>query len=842
MAYESFAPIRRKNLVKETLPEFVVNDHQTFVAFLEAYYEFLSETQFVTSEKFIDYLDVDSVPQEFLDYFWDELKEIPNSVIVDKRLLASHIRDLYAAKGTRRSLNLLFRILFDESIEIYEPKDDILRPSDGKWTQKTLIRTMVPKTFDLTSLNGKKLFQFNDFNIELCQFIVSDVSIVGSTDSFLILEIIPSSLVGSVFPDQRLFNLDRSISLEIVPTFVVKDYPHRGSNYRSGDIFTSGDITLFVESVGSGSVDSIAIVDGGSGYSVGQFIEVDDSGAGGAGLVLKVSAVNLSGSVTSVKIINAGYGYEDLPKIVGNGTGNFIAISDSIGRILRLEAKNANEKNLPINYRTRAIVNETSSLIEGELVYKAFDKVRLESEMGLLLEDGDRIVSETSETSIEPVGRIFEIENQNTIIINDNFGEGVFLLENNNLMKMEDGDLFLSETSTLELDDATYITENGTFFDIIHVNQARINSGLSPIYVESRKFKNEDGFVSQGNKRIHDSLFYQDFSYVIRSAQSFDTYKNVIYKLFHPAGMEVFGEVKIDSFVRKIFDRLNRSFSEVRLFSEKVLSIKYEHDRDLKFVIESKSTLGETPEFLERYKFILGENYASGSYGAAVDIGTKHFNRTEYAADKSWKIADIGHLKFTDIYDYDPAYTQEFPLLLDGSFNLDGSEILDGKVSTNLSIPASYGRYKLRTDKRFQFTNGVEIIVMPSFPIEDTSDVDDFTAMNFQPIVEDSLNVVDEVSFVISQNRIASDEVISDDLVTSELTFGRFASETITVSDDVTFVYGLSVNSTANAEDSVSSFGLDSPKDIAEATDSISWTLSSGNTGINNSPINTGEI
>jgi hypothetical protein len=45
---------------------------------------------------------------------------------------------------------------------------------------------------------------------------------------------------------------------------------------------------------------------------------------------------------------------------------------------------------------------------------------------------------------------------------------------------------------------------------------------------------------------IQDGYFYQDYSYLIRTANSVDKYKKVLKDLMHPAGMIFFGEVAIE--------------------------------------------------------------------------------------------------------------------------------------------------------------------------------------------------------------------------------------------------------------------------------------------------------
>ena len=51
------------------------------------------------------------------------MPEIPNDALADKRLLAKRIKDLYTTKGTIDSYKLLFKILYDEDVEINFPAD-----------------------------------------------------------------------------------------------------------------------------------------------------------------------------------------------------------------------------------------------------------------------------------------------------------------------------------------------------------------------------------------------------------------------------------------------------------------------------------------------------------------------------------------------------------------------------------------------------------------------------------------------------------------------------------------------------------------------------------------------
>lgn len=842
MAYESFAKIKRKHLVKEQVPAFVANEHATFLSFLEAYYEFLSEKQFVTSERFVDYLDVDNVPEDFLNNFWEEIREIPGTVLTDKRLLAKHIRDLYASKGTRKSYDLLFRILFNESVTIYEPKEDMLRSSDGKWDNIDIIRTKVPLGFDLSSLNGRKLYQYNDFQIELCQFIVADVSVVNTDHEYLYIEITPSTLRGRVFSNRLLYNKDRSIYLEIVQTFAISGYPYRGSNYKNGDIFFTGIIPCYVETVGSGEVDDIFVIDPGTGYSVGDYLQVDYSDSGGVGLSVMITSVGPNGEVTGYRVVNKGKGFENLPKIVGNGTGKFYPYSSSIGRVLSVSVKDASSDNDPINLTTRAIVSSSLGLIEGERLIRQSYTIRNENGLGFMTEDGSYFLNESQDTQ-EVIGTIVAIEDSNTITIGDNFGTGELLSETDQRFITEDGFGFATEESTISLDSYTIRGElSGVTCSILHVNPAKINSRLEPIYRISSRYRNEDGFVSQLNKKIQDSLFYQDFSYVIKSSQSFENYKNILYKMIHPAGMSVFGQVNLDTYVLTVENRIKKAFNELRLMSESVLKLNIKSDSDFAIQIESKGCVGTSYDFLEKYKFILGNDHVAGTFGASGLVGTHEFRRdlvTGYP--QNWKIEDFGHIKFTDLYTYSAGYGEESPLVLNGSWQLNGVQELDGKF--NSTVENTLGKYKLNTNKRLTWALGAEVTITPSFPIEDVVTVSDSVSYSMNAKLTETIATSDSQSRVMSFVYSVDETTVATDNISSLYTFIKQIDETSTVSDGVSTNFS-SVNSLLSSvtiADQVTNIGTDAPKDNATATDIVDWVLAT-TTGINETTLNSGPL
>jgi len=78
-------------------------------------------------------------------------------------------------------------------------------------------------------------------------------------------------------------------------------------------------------------------------------------------------------------------------------------------------------------------------------------------------------------------------------------------------------------------------------------DQATATTTVGAVAVTSGAFINQDGHVSENTMRIQDSLYYQDFSYVIRVGQSINDWRNSFKKTMHTSGFYFTGQVNIQS-------------------------------------------------------------------------------------------------------------------------------------------------------------------------------------------------------------------------------------------------------------------------------------------------------
>lgn len=135
-------------LVNNQVPEFIRDEYPLFVNFLQAYYEFLEQKQgtekndLITQAKELrDIKDVDASIDKFEDNFFNTFATLfPKESAINKEILIKQALPIYLSKGSQKSFQLLFRLLFGEDLEIIYPRDNILRASDGKWTIDSKLR------------------------------------------------------------------------------------------------------------------------------------------------------------------------------------------------------------------------------------------------------------------------------------------------------------------------------------------------------------------------------------------------------------------------------------------------------------------------------------------------------------------------------------------------------------------------------------------------------------------------------------------------------------------------------------------------------------------------------
>ena len=111
------------------------------------------------------------------------------------------------------------------------------------------------------------------------------------------------------------------------------------------------------------------------------------------------------------------------------------------------------------------------------------------------------------------------------------------------------------------LQDGEFLTSSGgaTMF-IAKVNPATMRGLNSSVSTRNGNYLDVKGFPSEDSQRIHDSSYYQDYSYLIKVGKTISEYRSLVKSLLSPAGTIFFGEVSIRNQIDVTPDLYNVSF------------------------------------------------------------------------------------------------------------------------------------------------------------------------------------------------------------------------------------------------------------------------------------------
>jgi len=537
-------------------------------------------------QQLLEYTNVDATIYKFLDNFRDSFLDgiVDNlDTGVDKRRLIKSIRDLYISKGTRKGHELFFRLLFNEDATITYPNENMLRPSDGVWTTRRIMRVR-EISGDVGDLIGQTV---SGQTSGATGIPVSQIGIRENFTDIVEIEIDGDTQTGTFQAGETVKGTsiltDQDVSFEVYSIINGAEV----SNADEGQYYTVGEkvnigsagsttATAEVNSVGSGSVNDILIDNAGTGYAVNDAINFNNTGTDGTGVSAVVQVVggavapesgdileygmeeddhivledftqsfmgdsyhgtkivleeqtftdlgvsNEAGSITDVRLINGGSGYVKLPVITSITTTN-----------------GSSAKLLPISTSGIGSLQDVSITNFGfgytqTPIFSPFRHCIIKNVSGTFTA-GDALTAPVT-------GRVSSYDATRQLLS----------LDITNVSRTFDFDTVSFDSDSVSFDGETInvgdtITTAGASAVVAQVDIATINPTVGSIATTTGEFLGERGKVSSDVMRIQDSFFYQDYSYVVKVGESINTWRNAIKRTVHPAGWAVFGEVSIVS-------------------------------------------------------------------------------------------------------------------------------------------------------------------------------------------------------------------------------------------------------------------------------------------------------
>lgn len=522
-------------VVSRQLPEHIREDYPTFVAFVEAYYEYLQ----AQGVDFSTIRDIDRTLESFVDQFKKELAyNLPN-ITQNERFLLQNVKDQYLAKGSEGSYKLLFKLLFGKEVELVYPGRSMLRASDGRWNQEISLFAKVDYG-NAEEVVGK-LVDIQTPTRVLRVLIDRRQDIVGEVDRIVLID--PTLQVYEFFLDKRFFG---NVSA--------------GDRIRFRDEFQATILP---------ATQKLQVTQPGKNFRVGQVFELR-SGRG-TGALMKVTAVTDDGGIKYAEIIKFGIGY----------TANF-AVS-------LLASNSVTSVGNSVNTSSSTLVQEQtySSAGTGNVTASSSSTTVTGSGTNFGQSGGPAVGDElwTTDTTPKVIGVIKSIASTTSLTLvglpsqysesisgtyTGSFtfrnirsvgslyapgGEQAFTLVSN----LTDRTVGFDELGYVNAGDyitSTYVdgTYAGTLLREFSLNSRNAQSNsqdpaivqidLGALAKYPGYFETNNGFLDD-SIYIQDSKYYQVFSYVLKIDERLAAYSSAVKTMLHPAGMNLFGEFNI---------------------------------------------------------------------------------------------------------------------------------------------------------------------------------------------------------------------------------------------------------------------------------------------------------
>lgn len=258
------------HLIEKDFPAYYREEGPVFVAFVRTYYDWLESLNKVNyhARRLMEYGDVDDTLDSFIVYFKEKyLKGIQFETQTNTRQLIKHTLDLYRSKGTERSVELLFALVFGEQAEVYYPGSDIFTLSSGDWVR--------PQYLEVTSR--------------------------PINESFVGKQVVGTKSKAVAFVERLIRRKIKSKYIEVFYISAIK------GNFQFNEIIKIEGVNVKKCPRIIGSLTSFDMIDRGQGFSVGDIVSISsNNGVQGKGRVAGVESIT---GLVDFELVDGGWGY-----------------------------------------------------------------------------------------------------------------------------------------------------------------------------------------------------------------------------------------------------------------------------------------------------------------------------------------------------------------------------------------------------------------------------------------------------------------------------------------------------------------------------------------------------
>ena len=297
-----------------------------------------------------------------------------------------------------------------------------------------------------------------------------------------------------------------------------------------------------------GSIKSVKVISGGSNYTMppmipGVFLNKRFRGS--------FTPLIEDGKITSVTVVDTGLNYSE-PIVLLEDTGGGVNAAFRI----ELRADGSVSRIIPTNEGEGYGPNTTLRLYESDV--KLFGQGDQIGKLSTL-----EIISSGKDFNNDPT--LLPTINPPIVMTLRNMPEKAFL--NGELIEQRDAtgkicatgrvDFWRNGQNILRLKNVTgkfeksyeiYGTSLRSTADIQKIYVAKIDPVIGPTSTSIGSYQSDRSKLSAVSQKVQDGIYYQDYSYVVKSTVSINDWRDFVKKFTHPAGFNLFGEVLIESF------------------------------------------------------------------------------------------------------------------------------------------------------------------------------------------------------------------------------------------------------------------------------------------------------
>lgn len=312
------------SLIPSQFPEQYGANGQLFIAFMQAYYEWMeSANNPIWAIRNLSKLrDVDTTLPSLLIHFKKKYApDIQFTSFTDQALFIKNAKSFWRSKGTKNSTKLYFQLIYGVDADLYYPKTTIFTPSDAIWTSPTYLELTDPADNSL----------------------------------YINQEIIGANSGATAFVERYI---TKHIGTKIIEVFYMSGIT---GNFQAGEMILLANSDIVVETLPTfttGSLTDLDIVIGGDSFNIGDIVNLYDSAGFGQGKARVANTQSVTGLV-SFTLVDGGYGYT---------SNSLIIVSENILFLSNVQVSNALLRTPYDYFETVTLSNSSGSIVSANVM------------------------------------------------------------------------------------------------------------------------------------------------------------------------------------------------------------------------------------------------------------------------------------------------------------------------------------------------------------------------------------------------------------------------------------------------------------------------------------------